>query len=104
MVNNLASEVDDHLPKSGHYVTSHSVHYTRCLLYSGTEVNGGKLGVHCINSGTPLSGHPSIADICYVVYTSENPDCPSIHFNTSAIQYKGHFFALPIAILLMTLI
>ena len=33
-------------------------------------------------SGTPLNGHPSIADTHDITDNSESPDCLSIHFNT----------------------
>jgi len=33
-------------------------------------------------SGTPLYGHPSIADTHDIMDNSESPDCFSIHFNT----------------------
>ena len=35
-------------------------------------------------SGTPLNGHPSTADTHNITDNSESPDCPSVHFNTSA--------------------
>ena len=37
-----------------------------------------------VYSGTPLNGHPSIADTHDKTDNSESPDCPSIDFNTSA--------------------
>ena len=33
-------------------------------------------------SGTPLNGHPSIADTHDITDNSESPDSPPIHFNT----------------------
>ena len=35
-----------------------------------------------IYSGTPLNGHPLIADTHDITDNSESPDCPSIDFNT----------------------
>ena len=38
-------------------------------------------------SGTPLNGHPSTADTCYITDNSECPDRISIDFNTFS---SGH--------------